>query len=670
MHISPPILFPRKDNEDYASWVMRIMSVDPDRGFPVNGVESWHGGIHIAHTDTGALANPLRAVADGVVVWANSPATPEKRDAKPLNYDGSTDDGCVLIRHEMLIGELPEVCVFYSLTLHMKQVRAEIQSKSGINVKRGQIIGTTGMVSGRNAYHFQMCCSAEMLKMLCGRDHGCLNITAPGRAKPRYGNRYFYLPVGTPVYKGGSPNGLSTFPCCHTSVELYLIHQGSKTRTMHKIDEIYESVGETAIAVNYICEPAPAVIGYKTYSEWIRVVFPGGEGWVDVCSPAVNTWTDGDFPDWAGWILVDDDSTVDSQCNSEIIKRRREKQSEDFTHFICKFPMEWDFSSFDERYSWLKMPNESLSEPMNDEDYNVLKEHAQALSFFEKLSPAIQNELIGQVWHFDPRGLIIQLQKAERRLIYSSEDNNKRKKMNDFTVDDMRYGDLTKEQILAQGVMNRIQVFGKKIMLNFFDFNKTLDEHFASMESMAYWTAWGEYAPLIEMMIEKFKKNEGGIFRHELLNKAFLEHETTKRCVTKIRNSIREMVILNGYCYLSELDLKSLNNDIKQMKLPKFDSTDWFNGLGITIHDTYSTNIYLDDFEFIDNDSSDPFHKKFKARLIFRIQDHFGLDIGDVNGKLFEDSSWFCSWFILQRYEGYGFKPFINEANFSVWIEG
>lgn len=62
--------------------------------------------------------------------------------------------------------------------------------------------------------------------------------------------------------------------------------------------------------------------------------------------------------------------------------------------------------------------------------------------------------------------------------------------------------------------------------------------------------------------------------------------------------------------------------------------------------------------------------KNFTACETFKIQDHFELDIADVNGKIFELSSWFCSWFILQRYKPYGYKPFINETNFSIRIEG
>lgn len=671
MQISPPILFHRNANEEYAAWIMRTMPVVPLRGFPVNGVESWHGGIHIPHTDTGALANPLRAVADGVVVYANYPAPSEKRDTKPLNYDGSTDNGCVLIRHEMLIGEDPVSCVFYSLTMHMKQVRPEIQGKAGVTIRRGQVIGTTGMVSGGNAYHFQICCPSDMLKMLCGRDHGHLDVTSPGRVKPAYGNRYFLLPEGTAIYEGGTPYGLSASPCSVTTEALYIIHEGAKTRTLHKVGENYQPVAETAIAVDYICEPTAAVSGHETYSEWVRVAYPGGEGWVDVSYPAVKTWTDADFPDWAGWTLVDDDTTPEGQCNSATVKKALEKQNAVFTRFICQFPLEWDFASFDTRFSWLKAPNDSLPESMNDESYAALKEHARALSFFDKLPKDTQKELTGLVWHFDPRGLMIQLHKADRRLIYYSANGSKSKKMNDFTVDDMRYGDLTKEQILAQGKLNRVNLFGKEFKVNLFDFNKTVDEHFASMDSMAFWTAWGEYAPLIQIMLEKFRKNEGGVLRHELLNRAFLEHETTKKCVNTIKQIIREILHDNEFNQLSKDDLDSLTAKISsRVKLPKFDDLDWFNGLGITIHDTYSTKIYLNGFEIMEIEVGGFGRKSFKARLAFKIQDHFGLDIGDMNGKTFELSPWFCSWFILQRYRNYGFKPFINEANFNVWMEG
>ncbi|STQ43002.1 Protein of uncharacterised function (DUF3289) [Ewingella americana] len=387
---------------------------------------------------------------------------------------------------------------------------------------------------------------------------------------------------------------------------------------------------------------------------------------MDVSSPTVNAWTDADFPDWAGWALIDDDATPDGQCNSATVKKAREKQDVDFTRFICKFPLEWDFASFDTRFSWLKAPNDSQPEPMSEKSYSELKEHAKALSFFDKLPVGTQNELAGQVWHCDPRGLMIQLQKAERRLIFSTKNM-----MNDFTADDMRYGDLSKEQILAQGKLNRVNIFGEEFKINLFNFNKTVDEHFASMDSMAFWTASGEFAPLIQIMLEKFRKNEGGVLRHELLNKAFLEHKTTKECVNTIKKIMQQIFYGNECNVFKGNDFIKITLDIaEQVTLPKFTDFDWFNGLGITIHDTYSTKIYLDDFEIMETETVSSRRKKFKARLTFQIQDHFGLDIADLNGKIFELSPWFCSWFILQRYRSYGFKPFINESKFSFWIEG
>ncbi|ECC7020882.1 TPA: DUF3289 family protein, partial [Salmonella enterica subsp. arizonae] len=320
---------------------------------------------------------------------------------------------------------------------------------------------------------------------------------------------------------------------------------------------------------------------------------------------------------------------------------------------ICKFPFEWDFSTFDARFSWVKNKTDQLPEPLTDDDYNEFREHIKSLCFFDKLPAEVQKELSGQIWHFEPRIFIMQIQKAERRLIFETT-----RKMNNFTADDMRHGDMTKEQILQQG---------NHKMFTRFNFDNTVDEHFGNMASMARWTAWkGEYPPLIQIMIERFKNNEGGVLRHDLLNKAFLEHSTTIECVRRIKEFLSNLLYNNGFRSLSIDDLQQLALKIRDpkdgVKLPKFDDYDWFNGLGITIHDTYATKIYLDYIDIKDN--------SFEASLNFRIQDHFGLDVADVNGKWFEYSQWFCSWFILQRYKVYDYKPFINEANFSCVITG
>ncbi|ELD4946141.1 DUF3289 family protein [Salmonella enterica] len=647
-------------NGSFSDWVIQCMPVDVARSYPVNPVGAWHGGIHILHTDhSSSQANPIRAIAEGTIVYARSPS--EKKDKKPLAYNGATDDGCVLIRHQILIGDEPVEFVFYSLTMHMKQVRSDILSSIGKSIKREQIIGTSGVVDGKNAFHFQICCEQKMLNALCGRIHGGVNISSPGRLKPVYGDEYYYFPAGTPVYDD-IPKGFVRTPMTFTAEGLYIINSGVDTKTFRKKnDGPYDYIGSVIIAVNYISEAAAAdpLKKSKEYSHWVKVATPAGSGWVDVCADNIMKYSDAELPDWAGWSLIDEDTSSDSQCNSGVIKKLQEAKPNDdakvplLTQAICKFPFEWDFSTFDARFSWVKNKTDQLPEPLTDDDYNEFREHIKSLCFFDKLPAEIQTELSGQIWHFEPRIFIMQIQKAERRLIFETT-----RKMNNFTADDMRHGDMTKEQILQQG---------NHKMFTRFNFDNTVDEHFGNMASMARWTAWkGEYPPLIQIMIERFKNNEGGVLRHDLLNKAFLEHSTTIECVRRIKEFLSNLLYNNGFRSLSIDDLQQLALKIRDpkdgVKLPKFDDYDWFNGLGITIHDTYATKIYLDYIDIKDN--------SFEASLSFRIQDHFGLDVADVNGKWFEYSQWFCSWFILQRYKVYDYKPFINEANFSCVITG
>lgn len=107
MIISPPIIRIQNAGERDASWVNRMMPVDSHRSFPLNARASWHGGVHVTHTDM------VRAIADGEVVSFRAPSSTERRDAFPLNYNGRTDDGYVLLKHKTDIGENGSV-VYYS----------------------------------------------------------------------------------------------------------------------------------------------------------------------------------------------------------------------------------------------------------------------------------------------------------------------------------------------------------------------------------------------------------------------------------------------------------------------------------------------------------------------------------------------------------------------------
>ncbi|HBC7436383.1 TPA: kinase, partial [Enterobacter bugandensis] len=68
MIISPPFLRNRTASQSDADWTGAMMPVNTDQGFPLNGAQSWHGGVHITHTDSGTPPEKIRAIADGVVV--------------------------------------------------------------------------------------------------------------------------------------------------------------------------------------------------------------------------------------------------------------------------------------------------------------------------------------------------------------------------------------------------------------------------------------------------------------------------------------------------------------------------------------------------------------------------------------------------------------------------
>lgn len=99
MIISPPFLNERSDAENEGEWIYRMMPVDPQRDFPVNAGQSWHGGIHI----TGNPSESVRCIADGRVVSLRQPDL-NGRTVPPFNYNGTTDAGYVLLKHETDIG--------------------------------------------------------------------------------------------------------------------------------------------------------------------------------------------------------------------------------------------------------------------------------------------------------------------------------------------------------------------------------------------------------------------------------------------------------------------------------------------------------------------------------------------------------------------------------------
>lgn len=95
----------------------------------------------------------------------------------------------------------------------------------------------------------------------------------------------------------------------------------------------------------------------------------------------------------------------------------------------------------------------------------------------------------------------------------------------------------------------------------------------------------------------------------------------------KIKEFIHDFFLYNKH----ELNISSLIHDLKVVlytaTLDKFNSkTDRINGLGISIHDISAQNITLLDLQ--------KYAMGWDATLIFKAQDHFGLDIIDIKNDI------------------------------------
>jgi hydroxyethylthiazole kinase len=441
MIISPPFLAEHSGTENDADWVDRMMPVDMQRGYPVNALRAWHGGIHLTHSDSGSKPDPLRAIADGTVASMRE-ASLSKRDAPPFNYSGGTDSGYVLLRHETEIGSGDEgKIVYYSLYMHLKSIDSKIAP--GKSVYRKDPLGTVGMVDGKNASHFQIFCDDENIKKIVGRTEPELDLSIDGRTDVVYGDMHFYLPAGTAFYEAAPPMNAVTQrgEAKYTSMEPLFVtmsfDKGNCTMITRQKDVLsggeYCVVGDILKNVDgdeyeynlykYASKlyPDSPSAGYEllrfgrvinTEYEtlvpsdaplWRTVNYPGGKGVVNLALSNIKKFSDGDFPHWIGWHLVDDDTDMNSQCTSPTILCNTAK---DLSRMVCHFPLEWDLTTVEKRFEWLKSPNEALNEPMSECDWKLLTDYGKALCLADNPLPA------GRVWHFDPRQFIVHFRKC------------------------------------------------------------------------------------------------------------------------------------------------------------------------------------------------------------------------------------------------------------------
>ena len=262
------------------------------------------------------------------------------------------------------------------------------------------------------------------------------------------------------------------------------------------------------------------------------------------------------------------------------------------------------------------------------------------------------------------------------------------KRRDDYTASDMRCGDLTEAQLRTyygldyisdqvdpwtltrRSSMDRPQSMfccnlrgqGKKITHQqcaaiLFDELRFLSRQFSF---------YGPYRHLIKKMITHMQYGNGIPFRDMALDRALKEQilndMTDNSTFLRIKNIIRKNIDWNNGFYPSEM-IGEITKIILDSKLPKFDRfQDNFNGMGITVHDTWATDITLRSLQ-IHND-------RYRAVVHYRVQDHFGLDSGDILKTKFSQFNFFRIWFVLQHYMQFGFRPFMANMESTVELTG
>ena len=171
------------------------------------------------------------------------------------------------------------------------------------------------------------------------------------------------------------------------------------------------------------------------------------------------------------------------------------------------------------------------------------------------------------------------------------------------------------------------------------------------------------YRRLFLDLVAHFRTSDGAPFRHKLLDEAYydqiLNDDSDKSSLQRIKQVIDESVDWNRKAFPEEFKDK-FNSTVSGSVLPKFNRWyDRFNGLSMSVHDVYATRIIIESLHIQD--------RTWSALVHFKAQDHFGLDIHDIMKSRFHNIPLFRIWFILQRCDKFGYRPFMT--NFSATVE-
>lgn len=241
MIISPPFLPLRGVAQTNQQWLDAAMPAPasrlsdtgaPEGSFPLSHNLSWHNGMHLRAPQANGADLPVRAIADGTVIFVGKPTTSNSNVDDPQNYNpfdrpgiktaAWTDNGCVIIEHRTTIGAAGATeteVTFYSLYMHLSALGKTVPEgqttkriwQTGDTIWRKDEVGTPGNIYGHGGQiHFEICFDATNLQHLIGRAPNWIASVeqsapaADGRTDSLFGSLYFYLPATTTIDEGAT----------------------------------------------------------------------------------------------------------------------------------------------------------------------------------------------------------------------------------------------------------------------------------------------------------------------------------------------------------------------------------------------------------------------------------------------------------------------------------
>ncbi len=184
----------------------------------------------------------------------------------------------------------------------------------------------------------------------------------------------------------------------------------------------------------------------------------------------------------------------------------------------------------------------------------------------------------------------------------------------------------------------------------------------------------GSLRSTVHDMIDKFERNEGGVFESKALTEFIQNHFSTKEFCTGIEDEIAERIKQHK----GKLKAIEDTNIYKGTTRENFKKTHpygrpmfpWFNwtnlvgnlakGTTLALNDVWAYKVILKKYSKIGND--------YNATYEITLWDHFGLDLPDITEHLYSKVLGFRAWFILQHVWGY--KPFITKVQFEQTFTG